>query len=162
MRALAACTVASNLSVMLYRSTVLFLEPPEPPATTAAGSGLSPLCISYSTGWVKKSKLLILIEHVNNANKTEKIGGTWTNTNNSYRDKKHGCRRGTSRRAVTVKTVLNVAQMFVELHLISPALGKWPSRSSSVIGNGKNRQAIWYFLLVVCLRFKYVVFVCIQ
>ena len=37
--------------------------------------GLSPLCISYSTGWVK-SKLLILIEHVNNVNKTEKLGGT--------------------------------------------------------------------------------------
>ena len=31
-------------------------------------------------------------------------------------------RRGTARRAVTVKTVLNVAQMFVELHLISHAL----------------------------------------
>ena len=30
-------------------------------------------------------------------------------------------RRGTVRRAVSVKTVLNVAQMFVELHLISPA-----------------------------------------
>ena len=33
-------------------------------------------------------------------------------------------RRGTARRAVSVKTVLNVAQMFVELHLISPALGE--------------------------------------
>jgi len=32
--------------------------------------------------------------------------------------------RGTARRAVSLKTVLNVAQMFVELHLISPALGK--------------------------------------
>jgi len=29
-----------------------------------------------------------------------------------------------ARRAVTVKTVLNVAQMFLELHLISPALGE--------------------------------------
>ena len=38
---------------------------------------------------------------------------------------------------MTVKTVLNVAQMFVELHhLISPALGEWPSRSSKVTGNG--------------------------
>jgi len=39
-------------------------------------------------------------------------------------DKKLSYRRGTARRAVTVKTVLNVAQMFVELHLISPALGE--------------------------------------
>ena len=31
-------------------------------------------------------------------------------------------RQGTAQRAVSVKTVLNVAQMFVELHLISPAL----------------------------------------
>ena len=38
------------------------------------------------------------------------------------RYKKLSYRRGTARRAVTVKTVLNVAQMFVELHLISPAL----------------------------------------
>ena len=44
------------------------VEPTTPP-------GLSPLCISYSTEWVK-SKLLVLIEHVNNVNKTEKIGGT--------------------------------------------------------------------------------------
>ena len=36
-------------------------------------------------------------------------------------------------RAVTVKTVLDVAKMFVELHLISPALGERPSRSSKVI-----------------------------
>ena len=35
-------------------------------------------------------------------------------------------RRGTARRTVSGKTVLNVAQMFVELHLISPALGEWP------------------------------------
>jgi len=33
-------------------------------------------------------------------------------------------RRVTARHAVSVKTVLNVAQMFVELHLISSALGK--------------------------------------
>jgi len=39
-------------------------------------------------------------------------------------DKKLSYRRETARRAVTVKTVLNVAQMFVELHLISPALGE--------------------------------------
>ena len=36
----------------------------------------------YNTGWVKKYKLLILSEYVN---KTEKTGGTWTNTN-SYRE----------------------------------------------------------------------------
>ena len=34
-------------------------------------------------------------------------------------DKKLIYRRGTARRAVSVKTVLNVAQMFVEVHLIS-------------------------------------------
>jgi len=38
----------------------------------------------HYTGWVKKSKLLILSEYVN---KTEKIGGTWTNKN-SYRENK--------------------------------------------------------------------------
>jgi len=38
--------------------------------------------------------------------------------------KKLSYRRGTARRAVSVKTVLNVAPMFVELHLISPALGE--------------------------------------
>jgi len=68
----------------------------------------------------------------------------------SYRNKKLSYRRGTARRAMSVKTVLNVAQTFVELHLISPATGEWPSRSSKVIGNGTNRLAIWYFLLVVC------------
>jgi len=40
-----------------------------------------------------------------------------SNKNLSYR-------RGTARRAMTVKTVLNVEQMFVELHLISPVLGQ--------------------------------------
>jgi len=39
-------------------------------------------------------------------------------------NKKLSYRRGTARRAVSVKTVLNVAQMFVELHLISPALNE--------------------------------------
>ena len=39
-------------------------------------------------------------------------------------NKKLSYRRGTARRNVTVKTVLNVAQMFVELHLISPTLGE--------------------------------------
>ena len=39
-------------------------------------------------------------------------------------NKKLSYHRGTARRAVSVKTVLNVAQMFVELHLISPATGK--------------------------------------
>ena len=38
--------------------------------------------------------------------------------------KKLSYRRGNVRRAVLVKIVLSVAQMFVELHLISPALGK--------------------------------------
>ena len=54
-------------------------------------------------------------------------------------NKKLSYRRGTAQHAVTVKTVLNVAQMFVELHLMSPTLGKWPSRSSKFIGNGTNR-----------------------
>jgi len=54
-------------------------------------------------------------------------------------NKKLSYRWGTARRDVSVKTVLNVAQMFVELHLISPALGKWASKSSKVIGNGTNR-----------------------
>jgi len=43
---------------------------------------------------------------------------------NSYVNKKLSYRRGTARRAVLVKTMLNVAQIFVELHLISPALGE--------------------------------------
>jgi len=37
-------------------------------------------------------------------------------------NKKLGYRRGTARRAMSVKTVLNVAQMFVELHVASLAL----------------------------------------
>jgi len=49
--------------------------------------------------------------------------------NNLYRtepttNNKLSYRRGTTRRDVTVKTVLNVAQMFVQLHLISPVLGE--------------------------------------
>ena len=39
-------------------------------------------------------------------------------------NKKLSYHRGTARRAVSVKTVLNVAQMFVELHLVSPATGE--------------------------------------
>ena len=39
-------------------------------------------------------------------------------------NKKLSYRRGTARRAVTVKTVRNITQIFVELHLISPALGE--------------------------------------
>jgi len=50
--------------------------------------------------------------------------------------------RGTARCAVSVETAQNVAQMFVELHLISPATGEWPSRSFKVIGNGTNQKAI--------------------
>ena len=42
--------------------------------------------------------------------------------NNKY--KKLSYRRRTARRAVSVETVRNVAQMFVELHLISPATGE--------------------------------------
>jgi len=42
---------------------------------------IQPLAVRY-TGWVKKIKLLILSEY---GNKTEKIGGMWTNTN-SYRE----------------------------------------------------------------------------
>jgi len=40
------------------------------------------------------------------------------------RYKKLSYRRGTARRAVSVETVQNVTQMFVELHLISPATGE--------------------------------------
>jgi len=40
----------------------------------------------------------------------------------TMQDKKLSYRRETARRAVSVKTVLNVAQMFIELHLISSAL----------------------------------------
>jgi len=54
-------------------------------------------------------------------------------------NKKLSYRRGTTRCAVTVKTALNVAQMCVKLHLVSPTLGEWPSRSSKVTGYGMNR-----------------------
>ena len=43
----------------------------------------------------------------------------WPRTIKSH--KRLSYRRGTARRAVSVETVLNVAQMFVELQLISPA-----------------------------------------
>jgi len=62
----------------------------------------------------------------------------------TMQDKKLSYRRETARRAVSVKTVPNVAQMFIELHLISSALREWLSRSTKVIGT--NRSAIWYFL----------------
>jgi len=39
-----------------------------------------------------------------------------------------------ARRTVTVKTVLNVAQIFVELHSVNPALGN----DLQVIGNSMN------------------------
>jgi len=39
-------------------------------------------------------------------------------------NKKISYRRGIARCAVSVKTVLNVAQLFVELHLISHVLDK--------------------------------------
>jgi len=57
----------------------------------------------------------------------------------TFINKKLSYRRRTARRAVSVKTMLSVSQMFVELHLTSPALGGWHSRSSKVIGNGTNR-----------------------
>ena len=39
----------------------------------------------------------------------------------TFTNKKLSYRRGTARHAVSAKTALNVAQMFVELYLISPA-----------------------------------------
>jgi len=45
---------------------------------------------------------------------------TWMMNADSF-NKKLRYRRGTMRCAVLVKTMLNVAQMFIELHLISPA-----------------------------------------
>jgi len=58
--------------------------------------------------------------------------------------------RGTARRAVSVKTVVNVAQMFVKIHLISPTLGEWPSRSPKVIGNGIWPYDTSYWWCVLC------------
>jgi len=53
-------------------------------------------------------------------------------------DKKLGCRRGTARRDVSVKTVQNVAQMFDEISFVkvSLATAERPSRSFKVIANG--------------------------
>jgi len=45
---------------------------------------------------------------------------TWMMNADSF-NKKLRYRQGTTRCAVLVKTVLSVAQMFIELHLISPA-----------------------------------------
>ena len=56
-------------------------------------------------------------------------------------NKKLSYRRGTARRAVFVKTVLNVAQIFVELHLISPASGEWPSSYSRSLETAR----IWLY-----------------
>ena len=53
-------------------------------------------------------------------------------------NKKLSYRQWTGWRAMSVKNVLNVTQMFVKLHLLSPSLGEWTSRSSKVIGNGTN------------------------
>jgi len=47
-------------------------------------------------------------------------------------NKKLSYRRGTMRCAMSVKTVLNVAQMIIELHFISPALGEIASYLSKV------------------------------
>jgi len=122
MRALAACTVAGNVSVMMYRSTVLCRRAP------GSDGGVDNYSSYRYSSWTDcttrsvpavhlifyrvslKSNLLIVIEYVNNVNKTEMIGGTWTDTN-SYRDKKLSYRRGTARRAVLVKTMLNVANV---------------------------------------------------
>jgi len=38
-----------------------------------------------------------------------------------------------------MRHVLNVAQMFIELHLVSPALHEWFSRSAKVTENGTNK-----------------------
>ena len=59
-------------------------------------------------------------------------------------NKKLSYRRGTARRALSVITMVNVAQMFVELHLISPALGEWHSKSSKVIQKSRKRTIIWH------------------
>jgi len=61
-------------------------------------------------------------------------------------NKKLSCRRGTARRAVSVETVRNVAQVFVELRFTSPATGEWHSRSWEMTRIDRP----WYFLLVVC------------
>jgi len=50
-------------------------------ASVLSGRCLLSMLQAVSTGWPQKSKLLILSEYLN---ETEKIGGTWTNTN-SYR-----------------------------------------------------------------------------
>ena len=57
-------------------------------------------------------------------------------------NKKLSYRQGTAPRAVSVETVRlrNVAQMFVELHLISSATSEWHSRSFKVtVGDDINR-----------------------
>jgi len=54
-------------------------------------------------------------------------------------NKEFSYRRETVRCAVSVETMQNVAQMFVEFHLISPETGELPLESSKVIGNGRNR-----------------------
>jgi len=41
-------------------------------------------------------------------------------------DEKLRYRRGTARRAVSVEIMWNIAQMFTEVHLISPSTGEWP------------------------------------
>jgi len=53
--------------------------------------------------------------------------------NKQYKKLSFSYRRGTARRAVSVETVRNVAQMFIKLHLKSLATGKQLSRSFKVI-----------------------------
>ena len=61
------------------------------------------------------------------------IAPTWTQLDDAVAKnyKKLSYRWGTARRAVLVETVRNVAQMFVDLHLVGlrPAKGEGPSRS---------------------------------
>ena len=65
-----------------------------------------------------------------------------------YGDKKLSYRRGTARRTVSVKTVLNVAQMFTQFHVIgpSPTLGIRRSLAPQLLGpfnypkDGENRR----------------------
>ena len=46
---------------------------------------------------------------------------------------------------MSVETVQNVPQMFIELHLKSLATGEWPSMSFKVIGNGMSSYIVILF-----------------
>jgi len=70
-------------------------------------------------------------------------------------NKKLRYRPGTARRTVTVKTMLIVAQMLVELHFLSPALGEWPSRSSRSLEmawiDRPYDTSYWWYVVTMCL-----------